>query len=105
MQTFKLVLPQEFKDAANNIKRGNQLESEGKKLKEIGKAFIDEFLKKARSLNLDALPIGEIISINSGEFVVVIGAQNRFDVNSFALKYPELYKDFTKPFAIKNYKV
>ena len=99
------TLPKAFWQANENIARAREIGAEQRKLDEIGKAYHADFLKSERNIDIDALPIGEMVNVNNGALVVEIGAQNRFDEKAFAVQYPELHKKFIRAIPVKKFKV
>ena len=80
MQSFNIqTIPSAFTLALENIKRGRRMQSEGKKMEEIGKAYLAQFLLTERKCDLTKLPIDEIVNVNNGLLVVRIDKQTRFD--------------------------
>ena len=99
MQNVKFqTLPPEFVQACENIRKARQLTTEAKKLDESGKAYLADFLKANRGIDLAKLEIGEMVCVNSGELTIQIAKQSRFDTKGFAIADPETYSQWVKEF-------
>jgi len=105
MQNVNMPTGKALAMALDNIRRGRRLQSEGRKLEEIGKAYFADFLKTQRNIDVLTLDIGERISINNGVALIVIDKQNRLDEKALAIANPALYFQHKRDFPIVQFKV
>jgi hypothetical protein len=113
VQSFQFDnLPEEFIVAIDTLKKGREMENEGKKLVETCKQYFEIFLQQSRKCDLDSLKIGDMVLINKKTddglklvLKIAISAQKRFDQDSFKLANMETYNKFVKPFPVKNFEV
>jgi hypothetical protein len=102
MKTFKTT-DETLRRAADNIKLGNTQLAAAKKLVDTGKAAIADWLQRERDVNLDTLPIGELIAID-GICLIEIGKMNKFDEPAFQLAHPGQHAEFKRDFSVKKFK-
>ena len=86
-----------LRQAAVMLKNANAALSSAKKQADAAKTTIAAWLLENRQINVDTLPIGEIVNID-GVALIEIGKQNRFDQKAFALAQPTLTLEFTREF-------
>jgi hypothetical protein len=93
-----------LKKAASMLKVANELTASAKKSAEAAKAELAKWLKENREIDIESLPIGEIVNID-GICLVEKAKQNRFDADGFMLAQPALHAQFKKDFPMTKYRV
>lgn len=91
------------KQAAECIRDGNKLLADGKRLVEAGKASLSAWLKTERKVDVESLPIGEIVNVDK-VCLIEIGKQTRFDSKTFQLDRPKDFADYQRDFPTVKYK-
>ena len=91
-----------LKQAASLLKAANSAAAAAKKSQEAAKEQIAGWLKSNRNLNLDDLPIGDLVIIE-GAIAVKIGKRESFDQKGFSLAEGDLFAKWTRPFPVKNF--
>ena len=93
----------QLKQACQNLKEANEALGRANKTAKGAKAIIEKKLYELRELNLETVPIGEIVTVEK-LLLIEIGKQNRFDDEQFELDHPELYQSYKKDFRCKKFK-
>lgn len=102
MKQFKID-DDDLTQACISLREGNRQLAEGKKSVDGAKKIIAHRLKELRDIDLAALPIGEIVSVDK-LLLIEIDKQNRFDEARFRLAEPAVYETFKKEFPMVKYK-
>lgn len=92
-----------LKGAARLLKAANEALAIAKKQSETAKEAICTWLKEARAIEIETLPIGEMI-ILEGVCVIERSSQNRFDEKGFMLAEPEAHARWKKDLPVNRYK-
>lgn len=103
MTIFKIADCAELESAVRNLKAANAALAANKKTADNAKATIARILKEQRQLEIETLPIGELVCVNSF-LIIEIGKQNKFDAAQFQLDEPALYEGYKKDFPCVKYK-
>lgn len=106
---MKTVKPNEeeavtLKKAARMIRISNELMASAKKAVEAAKEQIAGWLKTNREIDIESLPIGEMVNVD-GVCLIERGKQNKFDEKGFLVAQPAVHAEFKKDFPITKYKV
>ena len=102
MKSFKIEDDQ-LKQACHSLKEANAQLSSATKTASGAKKIIQQRLYELREINLEVLPIGEIVSVEK-LLLIEIGKQNRFDESQFEIDDPETYAKYKKDFPCKKFK-
>ena len=94
---------QSLKEKADCLKKFNAVQAETKKTIEATKAFFAKWLKDNRGLDLETLPIGEIVVIE-GVVMIEMGKMDKFDEKAFLLEHADLHATFKRPLPVTKYK-
>jgi hypothetical protein len=94
---------QSLKDAAQMIKDGNAMFGVAKKKTEAGKEIVSRWLKDNRGIDLETLPIGEILNLD-GVVLIEIGKQTRFDEARFAQERAEDHAAYMRDNPVRKFK-
>jgi hypothetical protein len=89
-------------NAAKLLKLNNSLLADATKQVETAKKAIAEILKDYRGIEVETLPIGEMVMIE-GVLLLKINSQNKFDSKQFALDNPVEFAKYKKDFATKRF--
>ena len=94
---------EELQQAAAVLKAANEIMASAEKSAKAAKFRIAEWLKKERSIELETLPIGEIVNV---DLVCLIerGKMNKFDEKSFSLAHAVLHAEFKKDLPVTRWK-
>ena len=89
--------------ACKNLKEANAILASANKTAQGAKATINQKLKELRNVDIKALPIGEIVSIEK-LLLIEVAKQNRFNEAQFMLDQAELFQEYKKDFPMVKYK-
>jgi hypothetical protein len=105
MQTFKPSGEEleQLRNAAITLAKANALSAASIKQVEASKKAISEWLKQKRGLELETLPIGELVQIE-GVVLIEISKQNKFDEARFMLADPKTYEAYKGDRPVKKFK-
>jgi hypothetical protein len=106
MLTVRPALPDiiKLKAAAILLKAAYKTISQAGKTIDAAKADIAQWLKANRDIDLETLPIGEMVNVE-GVCLIERAKQNKFDEGAFFLKHADLHTQFKKDFPITKFKV
>lgn len=90
-------------NAAQLIKDGNKQLAVAKKQVDNAKEAVAKWLKENRNIDIEQLPINEVVNVG-GVLLINIGSQNKFDEAAFAMENPELYAEFKRDRATRQFK-
>lgn len=105
MKTVRPTEPKEIETlsaAAAQLKKANHLASEAKQASDSAKKVISDWLEEKRAINLDALPIGEIIHIED-IVQVKISSQRRLDTETLHAEQPATYQQYLRDTRVKKF--
>jgi len=89
--------------ACENLKAANAALASANKTAKGAKATISQKLKELRDVDIGALPIGELVSIDK-LLLIEIGKQHRFDERQYSLDRPDEFEAYQKDFPVVKYK-
>jgi len=89
--------------ACRKLKENNAIMSSATKAVKDAKTIIRQKLIELRDVDVNALEMGEIVSIDK-LLLIEIGKQSRFNEAQFGLDQAELYEQYKKDFPVVKYK-
>ena len=89
---------------ARELRDANKAAAAAKKSADDCKVNLRRFLKDEKSVELDVVKTGEMVSIG-GLVTIQIGCQSRFDSTGFRIAQPELFREFTKDCRMEKFVV
>ncbi|HEV2210839.1 MAG TPA: hypothetical protein VG167_18860 [Verrucomicrobiae bacterium] len=89
--------------AAISLDRANDAMAEAKRASEAAKETIAKWLRDKREVDIDKLPIGELVHIDD-VVMIEIARMRKFDSTLFHSEKPELYQQYQRDLAVKKFK-
>jgi hypothetical protein len=84
------------------LRQANAVLAKAKESADAAKEAIINWLKSERSIDIETLPIGEIVMIED-VVIIKITSQNRFDEKAFLLADPAIHAKWKKDMPVRKF--
>jgi hypothetical protein len=102
VKTIKSDAPS-LRAAAQMIKDGNELLAQAKEKVDAGKQIITRFCADERDINIETLPIGEVLNV-ADVVLIEIGRMRKFDEKKFSFDHPAEHEEYKSVFPVRKFK-